>query len=209
MGQDQSSGFPGQMGHPNVPASAHPVGKVKDDDGKSKSKQRAKLEDIMVVNAPTGKTKLVSKNEDHDIRNLNELPYFLPLLRSTVNVPASRDLDFWDKFDLRPCLSLCSRYEKHLKQCAEAVSFDQQMLSSQIREMDTYCASVLRRVNDRYKRLSQVAMQMKKVEEMNTNLRRIDANLKRLVPMMERLNNVLPDEERLEEFALSPYSIQR
>lgn len=209
MGQDQSSGFPGQMGHPNVPASAHSVGKVKDDDGKSKSKQRAKLEDIMVVNAPTGKTKLVSKNEDHDIRNLNELPYFLPLLRSTVNVPASRDLDFWDKFDLRPCLSLCSRYEKHLKQCAEAVSFDQHMLSSQIREMDTYCASVLRRVNDRYKRLSQVAMQMKKVEEMNTNLRRIDANLKRLVPMMERLNNVLPDEERLEEFALSPYSIQR
>lgn len=207
MGQDQSSSLAGQMGHPNVPYTSHSV--EKNEDGKSKSKQRAKLEDIMVVNAPTGKTKLVSRSEDRDIRTLNKLPYFYPVLRSTVNVPSGKDLDFFDKFDPRPCLSLCSRYEKHLKHCAEAVSFDQHMLSSQIREIDVNCVSVLRRVNDRYKRLSVAAVQLKKVEEMNANLKRIDANLKRLVPMMERLNNVLPDDERLEEFSLSPYSIQR
>lgn len=204
MGQDQSSSLAGQMGHPNVPYTKYSV--EKNDDTKSKTKQRAKLEDIMVVNAPTGTTKIVSKKEDRDIKKLNNIPFFYPLLRGTINAPASKDLEFFDKFDPRPGLSLCLRYEKHLKQCAEAVSFDQHMLSSQIREMDVYCVSVLRRVNDRYKRLSQAAVQLKKVEEMSANLKRIDANLKRLVPMMERLNNILPEEERLEEFSLSPYS---
>ena len=205
MGQDQSSSLASQVGHPNVPYTTYSV--EKNDDGKPKTKQRAKLEDIMVVNAPTGTTKIVSKKEDRDIKKLNKIPFFYPLLRGTINAPASKDLEFFDKFDPRPGLSLCSRYEKHLKQCAEAVSFDQHMLSSQIREMDVYCNLIVRRVNDRYKRLSQAAMQLKKVEEMNANLKRIDANLKRLVPMMERLNNILPDEERLEEFSLSPYSI--
>jgi len=204
MGQDQSSSLAGQMGHPNVPYTKYSV--EKNDDTKSKTKQRAKLEDIMVVNASTGTTKIVSKREDRDIKKLNNIPFFYPLLRGTINAPASKDLEFFDKFDPRPGLSLCLRYEKHLKQCAEAVSFDQHMLSSQIREMDVYCVSVLRRVNDRYKRLSQAAVQLKKVEEMSANLKRIDANLKRLVPMMERLNNILPEEERLEEFSLSPYS---
>ena len=204
MGQDQSSSLAGQMGHPNVPYTKYSV--EKNDDTKSNTKQRAKLEDIMAVNAPTGTTKIVSKKEDRDIKKLNSIPFFYPLLRGTINASASKDLEFFDKFDPRPGLSLCSRYEKHLKQCAEAVSFDQHMLSSQIREMDVYCVSVLRRVNDRYKRLSQAAVQLKKVEEMNANLKRIDANLKRLVPVMERLNNILPDEERLEEFSLSPYS---
>lgn len=204
MGQDQSSSLAGQMGHPNVPYTKYSV--EKNCDTKSNTKQRAKLEDIMVVNAPTGTTKIVSKKEDRDIKKLNSIPFFYPLLRGTINASASKDLEFFDKFDPRPGLSLCSRYEKHLKQCAEAVSFDQHMLSSQIREMDVYCVSVLRRVNDRYKRLSQAAVQLKKVEEMNANLKRIDANLKRLVPVMERLNNILPDEERLEEFSLSPYS---
>jgi len=204
MGQDQSSGLPDQTGHPNVPYTKYSV--EKNDDTKSRTKQRSKLEDIMVVNAPTGTTKIVSKKEDRDIKKLNNIPFFYPLLRGTINAPASKDFEFFDKFDPRPGLSLCSRYEKHLKQCAEAVSFDQHMLSSRIREMDVYCISVLRRVNERYKRLSQEAVQLKKVEEMNANLKRIDANLKRLVPMMERLNNILPDEERLEEFSLSPYS---
>lgn len=205
MGQDQSSSVAGQMGHPNVPYTSYSL--EKNDKGKTNSKQRAKLEDIMVVNAPTGSTKVVSKKEDRDIKKLNKIPFFYPLLRGTINAPAAKELEFFDKFDPRPCLSLCSRYEKHLKQCAEAVSFDQHMLSSQIREMDGYCASVLRRVNDRYKRFSQAAVQLRKVEEMNANLRRIDANLKRLVPMMERLNNILPDDERLEDFSLSPYSV--
>lgn len=205
MGQDQSSSLAGQMGHRNVPYTSYSVEK---DDGKPKPKQRAKLEDIMVVNAPTGNPKVVSKSEDTDIRNLNKLPFYYPLLRGTVNVPAARELEFFDKFDPRPCLSLSSRYENHLRQCAEAVAFDQQMLSSQIREMDAYCAKVLRKVIDRHKRLSQAAGQLRKVEEMNANLRRIDANLKRIVPMMQRLNNILPEDERLEEFSLSPYNIQ-
>lgn len=48
---------------------------------------------------------------------------------------------------------------------------------------------------------------MKKVEEMNINLRRIDVNFKCFVLMMERLNNVLFDEECFEEFVLFLYSI--
>lgn len=112
------------MGYLNVFVFVYFVGKVKDDDGKLKFKQRVKLEDIMVVNVLIGKIKFVFKNEDYDIRKLNELFYFLLLLRSIVNVFVSRDLDFLDKFDLCFCLLLCLCYEKYLKQCVEVVLFD-------------------------------------------------------------------------------------
>ena len=203
MGQDQSSSVTSQTGPQNV--TSHSV----DKEGiKARAKQRAKLEDIMVVNAPSESCKGAAKSEDEDIRNLSRLPFYYPLLRGTVNVTAARELEFFDKFDLRPCLLMCSRYENHLRQCADAVSFDQNMLSSRVQEVDAHSAVVLRRVNERFKRLSHEAVQLRKVEEMNANLKRIDANLKRLVPTMERLNNMLPEDERLEKFSLEPLSIQ-
>lgn len=203
MGQDQSSPVTSQMHPQNV--ISHSV----DKEGiKAKAKQRAKLEDIMVVNAATESCKGASKNEDEDIRNLSRLPFCYPLIRGTVSATAAREFEFFDKFDLRPCLLMCSRYENHLRQCADAVSFDQNMLSSRVREVDAHSAVVLRRVSERFKRLSHEAGQLRKVEEMNANLKRIDANLKRLVPTMERLNNMLPESERLERFSLEPLGTQ-
>ncbi|XP_068710744.1 BLOC-1-related complex subunit 5-like [Montipora foliosa] len=203
MGQDQSNSLAGQTGHQNVTSFS-----VEKEDSKPRPKQRAKLEDIMVVNAPTGTSKSATKGEDEDIKSITRLPFYYPLLRGTVNVPAARELEFLDRFDPRPCLSLCTRYEQHLKQCAEAVAFDQNMLSSRVREIDAYSAAVLRRVNDRFKRFSLEAGQLRKVEEMNANLRRIDGNLKRLVPTMERLNNMLPEGERLENFEVFSGTVQ-
>ena len=205
MGQEQSASHAGQISRPNVPHTSYSHEK---DTSKTKSKQRARIEDILVVNAPSGKANVVSKSDDPDLRNLNKTPFFYPLIRASINAPAGRELNVFDQFDPRPGLILCSRYENHLKQCAAAVSFDQHMLSSQIREMDAYCSSVLRRVNERYKYLATARAQLRKVEEVRVNLKRIDANLKLLVPMMDRLNNTLPVQERLEEFTLGSYSIQ-
>lgn len=206
MGQEQSGSRHGQadthVTPHNVPYTSYSVEKS----AAKPKREKAKMEDIMIVSEGLGNRAVLSKSEDPDMEKLDAVPQPQPLLRGPIN---SATFNVFDKFDPRPLLELCVRFENHQKQCAEAVSFDQDMLATRVKEMDAYCTSVLRQYTDRYKRLSHTAVKVKKVEEMNATLKRIDARFKLLVPMMNRLNNVLPEEERLEAFTLEPsYSIQ-
>ena len=202
MGQEQSVGRIEPDAVPkNVPYTSYSVDKPG-----ARPKGKAKVEDIMVVSDGSGNRTLLSRNEDEDLRKLNSLPQSLPLLRGQGNSSTPIVLE---NFDVRPLLEMCLRFESHQRQCSEAVTFDQDMLATRIKETDTYCSVVLRKYMERYKRLSHTAFQVKKVEEMKTTLKRIDASFKLLVPMMERLNNVLPEDERLEVFTIEPsHSIQ-
>lgn len=207
MGQEQSTGRleTDSAGKNNVPYTSFSVNKSPNSN--RRSRERAKLEDIVVVN-DGGNRGIVPRHEDPDLKKLKELPFFYPLLRGSVTTPAPREMDMFDRLDSKPALKMCLRYEDHLKQCAEAVSFDQDMLSSRIREMESYCTSALRKITKRHRDLTAAMNQVKKVEEMSQTMRRIEVNCKRLIPMMERLNSILPDDERLEQFSLHPYTIQ-
>ena len=200
MGQDQSTGRPGTEN--NSPYTVHSVNK-----SPNSGRERAKLEDIVVVN-DGGNRGMQPRHEDPDLKKLSELPIFYPLLWGSMTTPFVREMDIFDRLDSKPALKMCLRYEDHLRQCAEAVSFDQDMLTSRIREIDAHCTSVLRKVTKRHKELTSTMNQVKRVEEMIQTVKRIDVNYKRLIPMMERLNSILPDEEKLEQFSLQPHTIQ-
>ena len=61
-------------------------------------------------------------------------------------------------------------------------------------------------MTERQKKFSKYADQMQKVQEMNTILNKVKNNLEQTLPLMERLNSVLPPEEQLEPFSLEKHS---
>lgn len=203
MGQEQSIPPSGPQGSPqNIPYTNYSVEKSNPKD--RTNRERSGLKDIYVVSAGQPQTGLSIKDEDEDLQKLQSLQYCKPVLRVPVQAATPKEFESLERFDLAPLLKLCTRYEDHLRQCAEAVTFDQDMLSSRIKEVDVNCASVMSSVSDRYRSLVHVAAHLRKVNELSWTLKRIDANIKRIVPTMDRLNNLLPEEDRLEPFTFQP-----
>ena len=77
-----------------------------------------------------------TKNKDPELTKLNAIPAFYPIMRGSLNIPtSSRDPEMLDKLDHKQILLLCVRYQEHLRQLAEAVSFDQNALCVRIKEV--------------------------------------------------------------------------
>ena len=81
---------------------------------------------------------------DPDIQRLSSVPLFTPLLHGTVSSSSDDTVSSRpSQLDARRVLALCSRYQDHLYQCAEAVAFDQNALCVRIKEVSLQVIVIL------------------------------------------------------------------
>lgn len=159
--------------------------------------------DIVVVKRGKNKSKDQQINRDPDLLKLEKIPTFYPLMKSSLNIPSVADFDLMNQLDVRPARIMCSRYETHLRLCAEAVAFDQDAITHRVKELDSHSASILRNVGQRYKKLQDQMNMIGTVKEIKRNMDRVEMMLQQIVPLMDKLNDMLPEEERMEPFLKS------
>jgi len=73
---------------------------------------------------------------DADIQRLSSVQTFTPLLHGPTGSLSNDALSLRPpQLDARHVLTLCSRYQDHLHQCADAIAFDQNALCVRIKEV--------------------------------------------------------------------------
>lgn len=75
---------------------------------------------------------------DEELTHLLAIPSFRPLLVGSFGSSSSTDTDTIGKLDMRHILGLCMRLQDHMKQCADAVAFDQNALCVRIKEVSEF-----------------------------------------------------------------------
>ncbi|XP_030846814.1 BLOC-1-related complex subunit 5-like isoform X1 [Strongylocentrotus purpuratus] len=180
--------------------------------------------DHKIVTVSAG-TQGADQSLSFEIQKMRDIPTFMPILKGTHSVPQVEDPNQMEKMDhsmpraplsivkfFSPCflnicrqlLLLCLRYQHHLRQCSEAVTFDQNALTGRIKEVDAIIHSIMQSMAERQKRFAKHAEQIQKINEMSGTLKRVQMSVDQLIPLMDRLNSVLPDAERLEPFTMRP-----
>lgn len=152
---------------------------------------------LVIVNTPTSRPRLDST----ELQTLADLPDFQPLLRSSLS---PGDHDAVASLDAQSAFALAQRYESHMRQCADAVSFDQNALCVRIKEIDFAIKVLSDRMSERQKLMAKYAEQMQKTQDLSRSLNKLSMSLRQTVSLMDSLNDLLPPQDRLEKLELSP-----
>ncbi|XP_064488908.1 BLOC-1-related complex subunit 5-like isoform X2 [Ornithodoros turicata] len=156
--------------------------------------------DIVVVKE--GNQDLETVEADEDLLKLQRIPLFYPILRGTLHSPIVRDPDVLERLDNQAVSRLASRYQEHLRQCADVVSTEQNAIATRIREIDYAISTLSTMLTDRQKKFVKHAEQFSKVHELSSMLNNSQAMLDKTIEQVEELNKLLPLEEQLEPFVM-------
>jgi hypothetical protein len=169
--------------------------------GRPDSPNSMKSQEIVVVRSDPSRSTITNPV----LQRLEEIPVVFPIIRSSVNMLGYRDLENFEKLDHRYVLLMCLRYQRHMKECAEAVSFDQLALARRLKDLDLISSAAVHDITRLQHHVTRTTGRLQSdIKRMQTAMEKAEAAISHCVPLMRRLNNVLPEGERLEDFELVP-----
>eukprot|EP00794_Sanderia_malayensis_P012684 gene12684-13986_t len=160
-------------------------------------KQKAKLEDIIVVKDVRDGP---GKESDKTLEKLRKLSITYPLIRNVGGVPLD---DTLPGIDSDPITEMLLRYQYHLTECADAVSFDQNAISKRMKEIELYSTSVLKGATERQKQMDLILSSMKKFTEIDSLIDRINKNMDKTLKLLQNVNEMFPEKDRIAPHELS------
>ncbi|XP_065681783.1 BLOC-1-related complex subunit 5 [Hydra vulgaris] len=161
-------------------------------DGSSvKKKEKAKLEDIIVVS----KVDLTDGHNriDDDLNNLKKIKFTKPVL----NLVNTLDYSKLPHIVSGPLTEVVLRYQLHLTECAEAVAFDQNSISVLIKEVEVKILELYKSTLNQQRYMEKAIEQIENVNEITKVLAKVEINLTNSKKQFKMLNNLLPVEEQI------------
>ncbi len=145
----------------------------------------------------------VAASSDPELSRLADIPSFLPIMRASLSSgggAGKADPDILERLDFRGLLSLCQRTENHLRLCAATVSTEQAEIGRRLRETDARVSAATQALADRQRSQARLVERLARVDEMSKSVARCHMLLNENIEQIEALNNMLPQEDRLEPF---------
>uniref|UniRef100_G3MPH3 BLOC-1-related complex subunit 5 n=1 Tax=Amblyomma maculatum TaxID=34609 RepID=G3MPH3_AMBMU len=155
-----------------------------------------------IVVVKEGSVDLQTPENDEDLIKLQAIPQFWPILKGSLHSPIICDTDVGERLDHRAVNRLTSRYQEHLRQCAEVVSTEQNALAARIREVDYAVSTLNTMMTERQKKFGKYVEQLLKVHELSKLLQTTESLLAKTVEQLDQLNRQLPPDEQLEPFVM-------
>ncbi|XP_015511754.2 BLOC-1-related complex subunit 5 [Neodiprion lecontei] len=135
---------------------------------------------------------------DADLVKLHSIPMFLPIMRGTLNLPPGvRDPEVLERLDPIGLFNLCARYQHHLNTNAQMIATEQSTLNT---TLDVEVIRIFNMAIDRQKRFTKFAEQLNKIHHISQQLDNCHTQLNYTLESLEKLNNYLPVNNRLEPF---------
>jgi len=158
------------------------------------SNVKSKVNQIVVVS--NKETKPHDIFQDEDIQNLHSTKLKPPILGN--NSPAEAETTRKaPKIVSGPLTEMILRYQFHLTECADAVSFDQTALTKQIKETDALALKVYKSLNEKNKTFEKANHQIETVNEVSNMLMQIENNMNSVITLFKQVNKYFPMEDQI------------
>lgn len=150
--------------------------------------------DIVVVSE---KQESTTSSTTGDLNKLQHVPLFYPILKSTVDIKEDRVL-----FQINPehIIRLSNHLQNHLHTCAFNVTKDQEAVTADIKNLNLVIDMLMQNFIDKQHKYAKYCDQFKIVHDLSHNLKKIQRSMDEILPMMNEINQLFPEEDRLEEF---------
>ncbi|XP_026322592.1 BLOC-1-related complex subunit 5 [Hyposmocoma kahamanoa] len=158
------------------------------------ARKNKRTRDIVVVKPAT------DSQLDEDIRRLQEIPTFLPIMRGTLGLPGARDPEVLEGLDYRPWVRLTTRLQAHLAACAQPLAADEINLAARVKEADVEINRLYSIMVEKQRANARHAERLARVHEVAHQLSRCNSLLNQTLQDFEELNQLLPEDIRLEPF---------
>jgi len=182
------------------PAATTKVGaKRKNSAGSLAASPEPELAKNRLITVSRGATQ--KRNLEPALEALGKIPPFYPILKSSIG---AQDEDvLLAELDADPAIKMCSKYQNYLKGSALEIQKRQSILGKNMKWIDKNAAARCARFNKTHRAIAKHATSLQQVETLSTGLRKVMDAIHEVTSLATQLNNMLPEDQRLEPFQFS------